>query len=188
MKTLKRAVELSHQIIGSVLCDGDIAIDCTAGNGNDTVFLANLVGKCGKVYGFDVQEIAINNTNQKLKENGLENRAELVSDSHENVDKYVHDKINAAVYNLGYLPGGDHNVVTQPDSTVISLEKILNLLQFGGIVTIAIYYGHQGGPEEKDAVIDFVSKLDQDIYAVQKIQFLNFKNEPPILICIERIG
>lgn len=187
MKTLKRAVELSHQLISEILNNGDIAVDCTAGNGSDTLFLAQSVGDEGYVYSFDIQEIAVNNTREKLKTQGLEKRVLLINDNHNYIEKYIDRSIKTAMYNLGYLPGGNHNLVTNPQSTINSLQKILDILELGGIVTIAIYYGHPGGVEEKEAVIEFATKLDQDIFAVQKIEFINFKNEPPILICIERI-
>lgn len=38
---------------------GDTVIDATAGNGHDTVFLAQLVGRQGRVWAFDVQSSAL---------------------------------------------------------------------------------------------------------------------------------
>lgn len=188
MKVLKRALELSHEYVTDIIKEGDIVIDCTAGNGNDTLFLAARVGVSGKVYSFDIQETAINNTRNKLAENNLLSLVELVHDSHQNIDQYVNDSIKCAMYNLGYLPNGDHNIVTRSETTIYSLDKVLNLLCVGGIVTIAIYYGHKGGLDEKNAIFDYVQKLDQSYFVVQKIEFMNMINEPPILIIIERIG
>lgn len=187
MKVLKRAVELSHDILKRVVLEGDTVADCTAGNGNDTVFLAGLTGKSGKVYSFDIQQRAIINTKEKLLQSNLTDRVELILDSHENIDLYVKSGIKAAMYNLGYLPGGDHSIVTETNSTVNSIRKVLDILQVGGIVTIAIYYGHEGGLEEKYAVLNYVSNLPQQHFAVQKTEFINLVNYPPILMCIEKL-
>lgn len=178
---------MSHQLISSVVKEGDIVVDATAGNGNDTLFMANLVGQNGKVYSFDIQQKAIENTKNKLIQQNLLDRVELIHDSHENIDKYVKVGIKGAMFNLGYLPGGNHNIVTKPYSTLSCLKKIVDLLQVGGIITIVIYIGHDGGEEEKEAVLDFVSKLDNKHFAVQKTEMLNFENYPPIFVCIERV-
>ena len=47
---------------------GDLCIDATAGNGNDTLLLCELVGKEGKVVAFDIQQVAVDNTKKRLAE------------------------------------------------------------------------------------------------------------------------
>ena len=47
--------------------EGDICIDATAGNGNDTLVLCELVGDAGKVFAFDIQEMAVKNTRERLE-------------------------------------------------------------------------------------------------------------------------
>lgn len=66
MNISRSLVELSHEILSEVLKEGDIAVDCTAGNGNDTIFLAKAVGSMGNVFSFDIQDIAIGNTFSSL--------------------------------------------------------------------------------------------------------------------------
>src|SRR5690554_1830257 len=121
MKIIRNSLEQSHDIIRSVVREGDIVVDATAGNGYDTVFLANLVGKEGKVFSFDIQEEAIIRTKQNLEKNKLCDRVVLINDSHASLDKYIDTTIKAAMFNLGYLPGGDHTISTKPDSTIAAL-------------------------------------------------------------------
>ena len=45
---------------------GDICIDATMGNGNDTLLLSSLCGKDGHVFAFDIQEAALINTRKRL--------------------------------------------------------------------------------------------------------------------------
>ncbi len=50
-----RLTEQVHQHIEKILQSGDIAIDATTGNGHDTLFLAQCIGKTGAIFAFDVQ-------------------------------------------------------------------------------------------------------------------------------------
>ena len=45
---------------------GDICIDATMGNGNDTLLLCSLCQETGHVYAFDIQEQALAHTRQRL--------------------------------------------------------------------------------------------------------------------------
>ena len=101
--------------------------------------------------------------------------------------KYVHDGITAAVFNLGFLPNqNDHAVITHPDTTVQALQETLKLLKPGGMITIAVYDGHPGGPEERDAVVGFVQQLDSKRYQVVRHEVVNQQNHPPFLLIIEK--
>ena len=44
------------------MLEGDICIDATAGNGHDTLLLAELVGASGSIIAFDIQEQAVQET------------------------------------------------------------------------------------------------------------------------------
>ena len=66
---LERILPYSHTLMEKAASNGDIVVDGTVGNGNDTVFLAKLVGPTGKVYGFDIQKEAIERTKNGCKKN-----------------------------------------------------------------------------------------------------------------------
>lgn len=166
--------------------EGDVVLDCTVGNGNDTLSLARLVGQTGKVYGFDIQKRAIDITLEQLTCENINNRVELIEDGHENIDFYVKEKLNFIVYNLGYLPKGDKTIKTNKNTTLISLKKSLDLLNNNGIILITCYIGHEGGLDEKNVVEEFLATLDQKIFNVIKFEFINQKNFPPILYGVEK--
>ncbi|MGO1368783.1 MAG: class I SAM-dependent methyltransferase [Senegalia sp. (in: firmicutes)] len=184
---LKNSRLISHQLIDLKLKEGMIAVDATVGNGNDTLLLAKKVGDCGKVYGFDIQDIAIKNTLKTLKDNNLNNRVKLIKDSHENILKYINEKLDLVIFNLGYLPKGDHSIITKAKSTLKAIESVLSYLNENGILIIVSYYGHLGGEEEKEELENYLEKLDQKKFTVLKMNFLNQINSPPILFCIEKI-
>ena len=72
--------EYCHHILEEYIEEGDICIDATAGNGGDTEFLCKKVGETGKVYAFDVQEMAIAHTRERLEKANLSTRAKLLDD------------------------------------------------------------------------------------------------------------
>lgn len=180
---IKRPIELSHDFLSQVLDKNSISIDATMGNGNDTVFLSHLAKK---VYAFDVQEQALIKTREKLEQLNIKN-VQLILDGHQTINKYVTEPIRAAIFNLGYLPSADKSVITQPATTLTAIKKILERLEIGGRLAIMVYYGHEGGDKEKDAVLNFVKELDQQHFTVMLYQPLNQINTPPFLVMIEKL-
>ena len=177
-----RPLQMAHAFLEEVVTDEDIVVDATMGNGYDTLFLAQLAKK---VYAFDIQEQAIEQTTKRLAEAKLDN-VELLLTGHENVDQYV-ESIKAAIFNLGYLPSADKSVITQPHTTIQALEKLCQRLVIGGRIAIMIYYGHEGGDVERDAVLDFVSQLPQQEFTVALYKTINQINQPPFLVMIEKL-
>ncbi len=157
-----------------------VAVDATCGNGNDSLYLCN---NFRKVYCFDIQQQAIENTTELLKSNGLSN-FETVHDSHEKLDEYVREKVKLVVYNLGYLPKGDKNITTQAASSVNSIKKALDLLAEDGLISITVYWGHPQGKIEREQILEFAGSLDSSVYQVNYIKSLNQDNCPPEIILI----
>ncbi|MBU0468450.1 MAG: class I SAM-dependent methyltransferase [Candidatus Omnitrophica bacterium] len=183
---LNRSLNIAKMIISQKLTEGDIAVDATSGNGNDTLFLANIVGCKGKVYSFDIQDKAIENTKRLLENNNISNSVEIVHDGHEFIDKYVKEKVKVVVFNLGYLPGSDKKISTKAETTILAIKKSLDLLVEGGLILLVVYYGHPTGTYEKEEVCAYSAKLDKQKYNVFHLEFTNQDNNPPILIGIEK--
>lgn len=184
---IRNSLGQSHEIMMKAVREGDTVIDATAGNGGDTVFLARLVGAGGRVYSFDIQQRALDRTLEKLKAEGLEDRVSLIRDGHQNMDVHGTGKIRAAMFNLGYLPGGDHSIGTRAGTAVPALEKAMELLEVHGIITMVIYYGGDSGFDEKERIMEYIKHIDPRRFSVMKSEFVNQINCPPILICIEKL-
>ena len=182
---IKSVVEIANVFIKEGIKEGDTCLDLTMGNGNDTCLLAKLVGENGKVFSFDVQDLAIKNTKKLLKEKDIKN-VTLIQDTHSNVRKYVNENIKAAVYNLGFLPKSDKEVVTNADEVLSSLGDVLDMLEVGGFVTICSYLAHDGGKEEYTAIKMFLSDLDKSKYDIIHIAHFLRKSTSPKLIIIEK--
>jgi len=183
---LTNSMNLAKEIAIKKLQEGDMAVDATMGNGNDTVFLAELVGDTGTIYSFDIQKEAIYNTRKKIIDNKIKTNIQLIHDGHENIDKYINKDVKLVMFNLGYLPKAEHKITTKADTTLIAIKKSLNLIHKNGVVLVVIYHGHENGKLEKVAVEEFASTLNQKEYNVMKLEFINQVNNPPILIAIEK--
>ena len=125
---LKSARYLAADVLARALRPGDRAVDATMGNGHDTAFLCELVGESGHVYAFDVQQDAVANTRERLSQSGLLGRASLFCLGHERMAEQVAGPVSAVVFNLGWLPGGDHSVTTRWETTKAAVESALELL------------------------------------------------------------
>lgn len=187
-KFLNKVTEVNKVFIDKIVNTGDTVIDATMGNGYDTLYLAKLVGNAGKVYAFDVQEEALKSTKKKVERDNLQGYVELILDGHENIDKYVKEEVSCVLFNLGYLPRAKHNIITKPETTLQALEKSLNLLKPNGVISVAIYTGHEGGMDEKNEVCQYLNNLDQNYYNVLHMNFTNQVNNPPELILVEKKG
>jgi 16S rRNA C1402 N4-methylase RsmH len=189
---LEGVLPFARTLLRSFCAPGDIAIDATCGNGNDTLFLSKLVGKNGQVFAFDIQEQAIEKSKLRLAENQADDNVTFFHASHDEMIKQLSDlaigKTSAAIFNLGYLPGSDKSITTKGTSTIDAIKQLLQILKPEGIIILVIYHGHEEGKREKDLVLDFVKNLDQKKAHVLQYDFINQKNDPPFVVAIEKRG
>ncbi|GEK28376.1 tRNA (mnm(5)s(2)U34)-methyltransferase [Furfurilactobacillus siliginis] len=185
---LDNALTFSHTIIEQVVLPGDLVVDATVGQGNDTRFLAALVGKTGRVLGFDIQQTALDETRTMLTLTGLRQQVELIHAGHETLAQKLTatDQLSAVMFNLGYLPGGDHSVVTKAASTIAALQTACDNLRRSGVITLMVYTGHPGGEKEAAAVEQFVTGLPQKTFQVLRYQYINQQHQPPYLLIIQK--
>ncbi len=191
MERLKRALAEAHDWLRTVVRPGDTVVDATMGNGHDTVLLAGLVGSAGTVVAFDIQAEALVRTAARLEEAGLRNRCLLVHEGHESMELHLArtlpegGTIRACVFNLGWLPGGDHAVGTCADTTIRAAEAALARLDPQGMLLMVVYYGGRSGFVERDAVLAWAAALDCRRWTVRRTDFPNGANCPPFLLAIE---
>lgn len=157
---------IAQEAIAGVLFDGALAVDATMGNGHDTVFMAEHVGPTGQVFAFDIQTAALSNTAQRIEQAGLDRRVELKQAGHEDMIDAVpaswRGRVNAVMFNLGYLPGGDKHRVTVATTTCRALDGAIKLLNPFGRLSILLYRHHEGADEEARAVTQWLAGLPDD--------------------------
>lgn len=180
--------EWCHHFIREHVKEGDLCIDATAGNGNDTQLLCELVGDAGKVLAFDIQEQAVLVTKARLQEAGFSERAEVILNSHEHMGAYAEEEsVSCITFNFGYLPGGDHKLATKKESSITAIYEGLRLLKKGGMMSLCIYSGGDSGFEERDAILEELKKLDGKRYLVIESIYYNRPNNPPIPVLIIKL-
>lgn len=185
---IKSARFLAAETLSRVIGPGDTVIDATMGNGHDTLFLCRLTGPGGHVNAFDIQPQALSSTEKLLRENGLAGQAELFCCGHEHMDEYVRKKVRAVVFNLGWLPGGNHSVTTRWETTRIAVEKALDLLLPGGMLVLCAYPGHAEGNRELQELTGFFSALPNRTYNVLHQHFLNASPGAPECFTVQRLN
>ena len=200
-----------------------VAVDATCGNGHDTLSLAKILTAAQtqvrtpagyRLYAFDIQEGAIQSTEQLLIRNGFQSDLKngsivLVQDSHENLAAVLPgsapasgpgstpssaaglstDSVpyaHAVIFNLGYLPGGGKEITTEPESTLKAVQAALDILAKDGIICITMYSGHAAGANEKAQLLDFARGLDSREFHVAYISMTNQPNNPPEILLITR--
>ena len=166
----QRLTAAASSWIEAVLFDGALAVDATVGNGYDTLFLAHHVGPHGTVIGFDVQKAALAGAREMLKFVGSMGRVSLIHDSHSHLENYLPQgaHVQVAMFNLGYLPRGNRQIITRPETTIAALKASLRHLAANGRITLLAYRGHQGGILEYEEVRKFLEGLPDTEWSVEE--------------------
>ncbi len=180
-------IQMAHKYWQGHLQPGDCVIDATCGNGHDTLFLSQIVlsAEEGKVIGFDIQEKAIMNTKERLK-NHLQdsqlNQVFLFHKPHQELKSIALEKPpQLIVYNLGYLPGGDKTKTTQTHETLQSIEQSLAIIAKNGALSITCYPGHSEGEKEEKAILQYVASLPSTEWVVSYHAWVNRPKSPSLL-------
>lgn len=179
---------LAHAALEKALRPGMHAVDATAGNGYDTLFLARRVGAKGRVWAFDVQRAALEATRARLA--GVEDAAPatLIHAGHEGLHQHIPEDspINAAMFNLGYLPGSDKSITTNPEHVVAALRGLLRRAAPGAVFSVHAYTGHTRGDEELRALLDLTETLPYTEWNVLHTTTRNKALRPEHLFLLQR--
>lgn len=170
---LRSARYLAQDALRQSLQPGAHVVDATMGNGHDTCFLAELVGESGQVIAFDLQVDAVERTRQLLESKGLMERCVLYCLGHEHMQEVVHEPLDAVMFNLGWLPGGDKSITTHWETTRQAVDAALHLLRPEGLLTLCAYPGHPAGDEERACLTAYFASLRPQAFNVLHQKFLN---------------
>lgn len=203
MINYNHVVQFQHIFWDEQLKSAKTVVDATAGNGHDLVYLAQHCLPGSTLWGIDKQAKAIEASTKRLR-GRTDITYHLVHGTHEDIlatgnaaaahndGSAVNTKFNTTItnidlliFNLGYLPGSDHTMMTKPDSTIQAIKGGLDLLNPKGLITIVTYPGTPEGEREDEAVCEFISTLPQKSYDVANWKLINQANKPPILYIIK---
>jgi hypothetical protein len=175
-----------HRRLAQIIEPGDLCLDATAGNGLDTLFLAQLVKDSGTVHAMDVQKDALSITGSLLERHGLKDRVTTHLTCHSKMETVLpgnaKGQIRAITFNLGYLPKGDKSITTKKESTLPAVRNAYDWLAGAGVLSILCYRGHPGGKAEEEAVRELID----DENWMREIITGNESAESPVLHWIEK--
>ena len=175
--------EWCHHFIREHVKQGDICIDATAGNGNDTQLLCELVGEHGKVFAFDIQEKALTSTEHNLRSNGCPDNWRLICASHDRANEFITGPIKAGMFNLGYLPGaGKKQLTTKRTTTLPAVERAMNMLGEDSVLLVAVYPGHPEGAAEGKELCEYFAGISRFKYSIAQFRMLNSPDSPFFIV------
>ena len=186
---------LAHSLWAGLVRAGDTVVDCTAGNGHDTLALARLAltSTSGRVLAFDVQAQALQATRQRLQTElspALLARCEFLHACHSTLGDHVDAPKSVALiaFNLGYLPGSgeERAITTQPETTTAALRAAAGLVRPGGCISIMCYTGHEGGAAEAAAVHEVCEALPTQQWTVTQVTLVNRQAAPHLVMAYRR--
>jgi SAM-dependent methyltransferase len=205
---LRQTTEMAMYLTGGYVRPGDIVIDATCGNGNDTLRLAQMGP--GRLFAFDIQPQAVSAARELLSRKGWSEelragRYQVICRGHEEMESFFQELYRkeqdtpgadplpsadafarAIVFNLGYLPGGDKSLTTKTESTLEAVCSALHLLAEGGLLCVTMYSGHPEGAAEKAALLEMAEALDPKRWHTGYLSFPNQKKSPPEILLITR--
>jgi SAM-dependent methyltransferase len=180
-------LELARHWWQQLVRHGDTVLDATCGQGYDTLALARLAlaSDKGTVFAVDIQPQAIAATEKRLADAlspEILERVVLLKHDHATVPVgLLAMPLTLAVYNLGYLPGSDKQLITTATGTLCSLQAVLPQIKAGGAISIMCYLGHPGGIAEYDAIIAWASLLPRT-WSVCSHRWINATNTPGCIL------
>lgn len=174
-----RITEMVHAYYRERLAVGNLVIDATAGNGYDSVFLAEQVLPEGKLFIFDIQQDAIDQTLNRLALSHFQDALiETFTCSHDqmidSLSRSCLGNVDAIFFNFGYLPGGDKALTTTQETSLRALDHSMQLLKVGGFLSLLIYPGHPTGAVEAAAIEQWVGQQA----SLQQITFKKTQSNP----------
>lgn len=186
LKALHYSKELLRTLVSQF--PSGLFVDATLGKGNDLISVLTHPNFTGKVLGFDIQAAAIQTTQERVYTHSFAGQYQLIQDSHANLADYLEENepLHGAIFNLGYLPGGDHEITTNANSTIQAIEEMGKRLVTKGQIIIVVYSGHPAGQLEKEALFQELSTWPQESFQVLQYEFINQRNNPPMVLIIEK--
>ena len=184
-----RPTALLQELLRPLIRLGDLVIDATAGNGHDTVFLADCVGESGKVLAFDVQEAALVSARERVAACGFSDRVVFFHESHGQMNSHaVTGSVSVIMFNLGYLPGEGHELTTEVGETLAALEIAAHLLRPGGVISVVCYPGHSAGAIEATAVEAWMKSLTPCGWRAARYGAIGTLRPAPFLLVGRKVG
>ncbi len=181
------ALHFQHIFWKEQLKESHVVVDATCGNGHDTAYLLEHSSDDVILYAIDIQEKPISMTKETVSALSCKGKqVYYCNGSHDIVIRDLQEKtIDLVVFNLGYLPGASHTLMTHEKTTIGALNEAMKKLSPKGLITIVAYPGTEAGQIEMEAVSQFLQSMNQQEWDISCWSPLNQKKNPPALFIIK---
>lgn len=194
-------IDIAHFSWKKILHNQAKVIDATCGNGHDSLFICqnlnftdswkgplgslNTNSSKGFLFCFDIQNEAITNTKTLLLKNQINcDKVSFIHDCHSRLDRHLEPLIDLIIYNLGYLPGSCKTIKTRENTTLESIQKSMQLIKPGGLISITCYPGHEEGAVEQKSIFSLLRTLEHNKWAVT--HYNPFSTTAPNLLLLSK--
>jgi hypothetical protein len=128
---------------------------------------------------------ALDAARHRVNQSGWTERVEFHRASHARITEYAAaETVTAVVFNLGYLPGGDHDLTTESAETLKALEAAASVLKPGGTLSVICYPGHPQGALEALAVENWAIARSGSQWRMAKYQLHGTQRPAPFLVLL----
>lgn len=185
---LYRPLPFVQHLLTKHLSPSSYVIDATLGNGFDTDFITNILTRTGHLWGFDIQQQALDITTQKIAHKPCQK--DLFCQSHTQMLPLLsayQQKIDLIIFNLGFLPHSDETITTTFNSTYRALLQSISLLRKKGLIIIVAYPGHAVGFDEHIKLSQLLQQQAPDHFFISTYQQINAQRQVPIVYTIEKL-
>ena len=184
-QTLTNMLGFAKRLLDISIRENGVYADFTMGKGGDILYIKKACPSA-KIYAFDIQAQAVEATRRRLEAEGcLDGHIMLVNDSHANFREYISERLDGAIFNLGYLPGGDKSLTTLTDSTLACLNGALEILKPGGVIVVSVYPGHEEGAREGEKILEFAGNLERKNFDCLYHRLINIA-EAPFIVAFQK--
>jgi hypothetical protein len=90
--------------------------------------------------------------------------------------------VAVVMFNLGYLPGENHELTTESAETLCALEVAATLLKPGGVLSVICYPGHPAGAAEAVEVEAWITALTANGWRIAKYSAIGTRRPAPFLL------
>ena len=132
------------------------------------------------MFAFDIQEAALSSARARV---GGVRWVDFYHESHAQMaTRAAAGSISVVMFNLGYLPGENHELTTESGETLAALEMAALLLKSGGALSVICYPGHPAGAAEAVAVEAWMTELAANGWRVARYGALGTRRPAPFLL------
>lgn len=183
---LNNVIKINQTVLSAITKNVKVAIDATAGNGHDSEFIVKNFPGLEILHCCDIQRLAIEKTKQRLEPKVSGVSIFYHQKSHHLLFQEINTDWDLVMFNLGYLPGTSHDIMTNSSTTICALNEAKRRLSRLGIISVITYPGTATGAQEHGMVYEWAKLLPQSQWDVCLTEMINQVNNPPCLFLFEK--